>query len=1259
MTFGNTITGNITDSTDTTVPWTISYSCPSTSTKLAVVSSTPLVSNNVNPFQTVLLGMFKVVYDVTSFVTLNVPQTGPSTVVTCYANGYSCDLRKHFTQSNNPSITTYRVYVVPSTFVKIDFTKVITLMFTAAPFGSITLDFASPFANATESALNMVVYPDPLTYSQVDYMYQKVDIFVNSTGQGLSYFISNITATNTIIKRVLGSPSTSILSYNYQMMSHGNGPSDIIGFTQIDSTPNALSTYQWTNGNHQIPSGSKIGLVLMDRQNLFVSMLTTMTMETFLGHSINALNQQHRKAIEYPFGFISNVDPKSPSFEAVFAMSEYRLPYSHIGITGFEFDNGINSTIFPNTTEIDLYAPTLINITFVPINMMEYLVQVEVEDVTSGFGYLVLEYTTQDKLTLSPADMVGGDIHHAYLAKIITIPWQSSNNAPAPNTIYIYDNAGNECSLPFIGSGVIYNPQLKSTADSPGLSITLADITSFTFEKTVMDVSSASMNNTLTFTTSKLINNWIPILVFGDDLSNPYYRARGHYDYATSSYIIPFTVPARTFTTTMKYYLESRPEFIDVALFNSKFPSTSSVQIISTYGDELPPMITKVVAVPSKDVVIDSVADTTDVGWDLTIEDQPNGFSYGSVNISNSLDGQLISINFTNNDVEAATGIYRLRIKVSKFQRVHSITIEDIMLVDTMNNVGRYARDPNGLDLMTAISPLAKVLGSPELNITLTNSEQELSPPQLLSMFVSRRDVDVGSNDRWVQVNLSVSDTISGYDLGHLPTVYFTSTYDEVVGYQAEFVSANANGSIVNFTVNCLLPYGFGSQAKIAYLSIYGLMNKARDLGGYSNKALSNHPNAYINFLNIQFTQTTPIIEKYLVTPGSLTIIGRNFGMNPGQVNGVLGFADVGNVTKSPSFHSGIMLIINTPSIKLDSSFSATINNNNIYSNTIYINADPTNNGNGNGNGNKTQPTITCPGTPVCFNRGSCSPTVGCICDPGWYGNDCTSTVTGSDPTYDGEKPMTSIVDGNTTVVSTINVVKLKEFDNAGNMVDQMDLIDWTLINETVNGKIYSVDTRGDAKMKVEIKWFDQDTDILFAGDTLHMKKSTLKYTISMSNYPFKSKLNILQVIMRASINSSNSNSCSTKRVGNIDGNGNDDGLYWMRLKINGVSLYAHFIQRALVDGRPHVISNALLDKSEQEASINNINNNQAQATIVAINVPHFDRDVILDPDFQLLLDVDKVSGDDNDAICSSKTKSLSTIAMIGIIVGVVEGEVD
>lgn len=94
-------------------------------------------------------------------------------------------------------------------------------------------------------------------------------------------------------------------------------------------------------------------------------------------------------------------------------------------------------------------------------------------------------------------------------------------------------------------------------------------------------------------------------------------------------------------------------------------------------------------------------------------------------------------------------------------------------------------------------------------------------------------------------------------------------------------------------------------------------------------------------------------------------------------------------------------------------------------------------------------------------------------------------------------------------------------------------------------------------------------TNISFANSDIKMNPSTIKYTIEISKYNFKNKLNRLQLIISAMMiinktsdddNNNNNNICSIKEFGETI---KEENSNYLKIQIDNHSIYARFIKRA------------------------------------------------------------------------------------------------
>ncbi|EAL68926.1 hypothetical protein DDB_G0276849 [Dictyostelium discoideum AX4] len=139
----------------------------------------------------------------------------------------------------------------------------------------------------------------------------------------------------------------------------------------------------------------------------------------------------------------------------------------------------------------------------------------------------------------------------------------------------------------------------------------------------------------------------------------------------------------------------------------------------------------------------------------------------------------------------------------------------------------------------------------------------------------------------------------------------------------------------------------------------------------------------------------------------------------------------------------------------------------------------------------------------------------------------------------------------------------------------------------------------------------------------------SIKLTIVIENYKYLNNLNNLQLIIKSKIgkNETNNNNidCNSKKL-NINSekldNSNSLNNYFSISK-DSKTFYGRFINKVLSDDRPTFISTSVINNN-----YNNSNNNDV--VFIGLDLPHFLKKVIIDPDFSLLVNSDfKTSCDD------------------------------
>ncbi|KAN0040813.1 hypothetical protein ACTFIV_003349 [Dictyostelium citrinum] len=289
-------------------------------------------------------------------------------------------------------------------------------------------------------------------------------------------------------------------------------------------------------------------------------------------------------------------------------------------------------------------------------------------------------------------------------------------------------------------------------------------------------------------------------------------------------------------------------------------------------------------------------------------------------------------------------------------------------------------------------------------------------------------------------------------------------------------------------------------------------------------------------------------------------------------------------------------------------------------------------------------------------NRGICLASSGCSCISPWIGNDCMSKiVTIPQPPTIFSNPSTEITfidisnntnneidnnNNNKLFQSVISIVKLREIDQLNQKeFNSFELKEWIITQ--INTHLFQYQTKINnsdsiTDITVTSQWFNNQSIIEFANQTIKINPSSIKYTIKISNYKFSNKQNKLQLVMKASIsvNKTNDNICPHQEFGETS---NGDDSNYLKVQVDNHSLYGRLIKRALIDSIPRSIENIKLDSSSSSSSLST----STSSLVIGITVPFFKNEIIIDPDFSLL--VGSIPNPDN-PICSLKTNSSNSL---------------
>ncbi|EAL65077.1 EGF-like domain-containing protein [Dictyostelium discoideum AX4] len=768
---------------------------------------------------------------------------------------------------------------------------------------------------------------------------------------------------------------------------------------------------------------------------------------------------------------------------------------------------------------------------------------------------------------------------------------------------------------------------------------------------------------------------------------------------------IEFTIPANTQSGILPWYIAfssetlindrstHRPGFAKLSspifnsnneldptrLYSSFLKSSDQLYVKTDNFDAYGPIFSNITTIVEKDYV----------GWILTISDSINGFSYGDITVRGEKDSSIYNFHLTPSNAlgnsDKWNSNYQLIINLnSNFCINQTYIITKVKLFDTQGN--RASFSVSGSIVEPLENPFINFLNNPDIlkvEYNCISSLSDIDGPELYSFDV----IQTGSIFEFF---FSAIDQQSGLKPNQRPIVYL-STY-QLQTLQCISEISFLNETFSNYSCSIEIPYGFGFVQGGEYIvSVYGFINNAGYYSGFSTETLySLGYNCIFDSIKPQPRLLITGTSSFNENSNELWIFGGEFNIPTVSFQNVSIVYSNGEkyiLSIQKSYSSSILINEIKPTsesftvqVIFYDEFNNAINESNIYTvkpiklNFIQPKPIPIPN----------NPTVECKGNPECGGdkNGYCSKSVGCICYSPWVGLDCSSkviiiptpTLNKSEPTF--EIPILDNQDDNTDdflYKSLISIVSLRELDFNLNIVNYYTFNNkWnvTKINSYTNQyktdiivspSILSNNQETTTTIIVTLQWFKDSMDITFANQKLNMKASSIKYTIEISNYQFKSKLNQLQLILSASFKSSNTEGiCSNKDFGDTTSTDNSN---YMKIQIGDRSLYGRFIKRAIIDKLIKSVQNEIIN----ETTLNNyekqlITERSASSdySFIGITIPYYRENIILDPDFSILLDSFKVSKSDQGSICNGEgtdpsiKSGLSNGQIAGIIIGAI-----
>ncbi|KAN0042654.1 hypothetical protein ACTA71_011464 [Dictyostelium dimigraforme] len=778
-------------------------------------------------------------------------------------------------------------------------------------------------------------------------------------------------------------------------------------------------------------------------------------------------------------------------------------------------------------------------------------------------------------------------------------------------------------------------------------------------------------------------------------------------EWVDNRYQVMFDIPANTMPGIANYYLIFTKE---LKIYSSELPQSAQLNLISKNIDIYGPIFSKIIKNTSN-----LPQDTFGwlVTIEDTINGLKNGYITVRGTIDSSLHNFTIEPSKAING-DKWIGEYEIYIKEHQSQCIQqSYEITDVVFYDTFGNQAsfiKFSEDP----VNSKFNPFVNYLNDTTI-VTITpnnicSGNNDTSSPVLLSFTSSKSSLDVGLLDnRDVTFEFECEDQETGIRENQFPIVYLTTLNFDI----HKCISTNSTPFQIRtkFTCTTTVPFGFGYRYGII-LSVYGFINNGGYYSGYTTQSLGKLGFDHALTTDV-FTENQPIITSTGPISnygGKLMIYGRMLtcGGSFSYTSVLIKYSDDdisgGNyITLTPKtiFDSFILIENIKPtnqSIKIKISNSDALMESNEFtieptlfffnytdpieptntpSETPSTTPTPTPTGTPSqtptGSPNNTPiPTVSpiptnppqkCQGSPECggSNQGICK-NGGCICYPPFIGLTCTSQIiivpqpstNTTTPSTEIPIPSTDNNENNENISksifkSLISLVSLRELDFNGEEIKLYNFDKWIFTPLSSSKGLYETSINTDlntyTNIRATLEWFNKSTTIEFANQQLEMNPSSIKYTIEINKYPFSKSLNTLQLVMSASLISSETNDiCSSKEFGNTT---NGDDSNYLKIQVDDHSVYGRFVKRAIIDSKVQSIENLLLDSSMKP-----ISNSYSTQSYIGITIPQYSNQVIIDPDFSIIIDQRAASSNSENSICSNNSLSLSKGQIAGIIIG-------
>ncbi|EFA83759.1 EGF-like domain-containing protein [Heterostelium album PN500] len=793
------------------------------------------------------------------------------------------------------------------------------------------------------------------------------------------------------------------------------------------------------------------------------------------------------------------------------------------------------------------------------------------------------------------------------------------------------------------------------------------NFTYFAFEKNSIDMGAGGdVLNTLWFSLNDNDPTLNPMLDTGLFYNLDSYQDKflfyGEYVSEKDMYKIDFIVYQNTLPGNFSYTLLSPTSKFSSNHISSLIGSNATFKIINSNGDFIRPILKELVSNLGNNINVQT-GNTMTIGWNLRITDYPNGFLNGTIEIVSEKDLEPIFIMFNETSRirgDKYDGVYQVNFTIDGDTcRSQTFVISKLQLFDLYP----FVKMDSFYNSFSSAFDIVGTQYEKDMNITI-NCQVKLiifilqtdipdsNPPKLETLSFTK-SIDVGSSNRIFEATFSISDVGSGISLRHNPYIYILT--NDAIWFKVPSQRLNYTSTLAFYNATAELPWGFG-QTKLV-VSIYGIVDNYLNMNGYSTQNLKDAGYEYTIIRTQTFTD--PIIEscsQITKKGGSIFLYGHNFGVENTPYSLSVDYRNGSNwVVVNPTKKYASLIQVDISPFTSDY-IQVKIQVNSVQSNILIIYPmirtlappNPTTTPNPT---ETPKPTVTpspnpklCPGEPVCNNQGECLSN-GCKCNAPWYGPSCSSKVSPTPIPPPAENPSTEFNVTNPSnpdqlITAKISVVSLLELNSEFNTINRFVFNKWNLSSVVSNDdktsySYYSYLNGRNTIVNTTIDFFKKESNITFAGGVINIVPFTIKFTVDIDHFDFVDKLSLMQIVMEATVTTSDSGACSSKFIGEES----NDNVQWVKMNINDNSLYGRFLDRALVDDTIVTSKNVIIENDSSD-SYNSVTSK------IGIIIPYYENNAIIDPDFSSLVDSNY---DGPSKTC--KKKGLSTGAIVAIAI--------